>query len=174
MSSYKSFETERLLLISTSESDANFIVNLFNTPKWLENIGDRGVYSVEDAILYIQERMRPQLERLGFSNYTIVRKLDGAKIGICGLYDRAGLDGLDIGFALLPEFEQQGFAFEAVNRLKQAAFDEFGVTEILAITLPENVSSQKLLEKLGLKYAGIFRLTKDNEDLFLYRISSSS
>ncbi len=174
MSSYKSFETERLLLIPTSESDADFVLSLFNTPKWLENIGDRGVYSVEDAIRYIQERMRPQLERLGFSNYTIVRKSDSAKIGICGLYDRAGLDGLDIGFALLPEFEGQGFAFEAVTRLKQAAFDEFGVTEILAITLPENVSSQKLLEKLGLKYAGIFRLPNDNEDLFLYRIISSS
>lgn len=174
MSSYKSFETERLLLIPTSESDSDFVLSLFNTPKWLANIGDRGVYSVEDAKRYIQERMRPQLERLGFSNYTIVRKSDSAKIGICGLYDRAGLDGLDIGFALLPEFEGQGFAFEAVNRLKQAAFDEFGVTEILAITLPENVLSQKLLEKLGLKYAGLFRLPNDNEDLFLFRITSSS
>jgi len=174
MLSFKTFETERLTLIPTSEDDAAFLLELFNTPKWLKYIGDRNIRTVDDARTYVREKIRSQLERLGFASYTIVQKSDGQKIGMCGLYDRVGLEGIDIGFALLPEFEQKGFAFEAVNRLKQAAFDEFGLTEILAITLPENVSSQKLLEKLGLKYVGLFRLPNDNEDLFLYRISSCS
>jgi RimJ/RimL family protein N-acetyltransferase len=173
MSKFKSFETERLTLIPISEDDAAFLLELFNTPKWLKYIGDRNIRTVDDARTYVREKIRLQLERLGFASYTIVQKSDGQKIGMCGLYDRVGLEGIDIGFALLPEFEQKGFAFEAVNRLKQAAFDEFGLTEILAITLPENVSSQKLLEKLGLNYVGLFRLPNDNEDLFLYRIYSS-
>lgn len=169
-SHFKTFETERLLLKPTSKDDAEFILRLFNTPKWLKYIGDRNVNTVEEARLYIKMRMIPQMEKLGFSNYTILRKSDEEKIGICGLYDRAGLDGLDIGFALLPEFESNGYAFEATSKLKQVAFDEFDITEIQAITSQDNISSQKLLEKLGLKLIGLVKLPNDTEELFLYTI----
>jgi RimJ/RimL family protein N-acetyltransferase len=172
-SHFKTFETERLLLKPTSKDDAEFILRLFNTPKWLKYIGDRNVNTVEEARLYIKMRMIPQMERLGFSNYTILRKPDEEKIGICGLYDRAGLDGLDIGFALLPEFEGNGYAFEATSKLKQVAFDEFDITEIQAITSQDNISSQKLIEKLGLEFIGLVRLPNDTEDLFLYKTFSS-
>lgn len=46
---------------------------------------------------------------------TVIRKLDNVKIGTCGLYDREGIDGVDIGFAFLPEYEKKGFAFENAN-----------------------------------------------------------
>ncbi len=169
-SHFKTFETERLLLKPTSKDDAEFILRLFNTPKWLKYIGDRNVNTVEEARLYIKMRMIPQMERLGFSNYTILRKSDEEKIGICGLYDRAGLDGLDIGFALLPEFEGNGYAFEAALKLKQVAFDEFDITKIQAITSQDNISSQKIIEKLGLKLIGLVKLPNDTEELFLYTI----
>ena len=145
------YETERLRLKPTSEEDAAFIVALVNTPKWLKYIGDRNIRSVEDAEAYIKAKMLPQLKRLGFANYTVTRKSDNTKMGTCGLYDREGLDGIDIGFAFLPEHEQKGYAFEAANKLKDVAFEEFGITEVSAITTRDTLSSQKLLKKLGLK-----------------------
>lgn len=78
----------------------------------------------------------------------MIRKKDHQKIGICGLYDREGLEGIDIGFALLPEYEKTGFVFEAANKLKDAAFNEFEIKVISAITTKDNISSQKLLEKM--------------------------
>ena len=173
MKGFKAFETERLILKPTSEEDAEFILALFNTPKWLKFIGDRNVKSIVEAREYINNKMLPQFERLGFANYTVVRKIDGAKIGICGLYDRDGLDGLDLGFAFLPEYEGQGFAFEAANYLKQLAFAELGINELIAITSQDNRLSQKLLEKLDFTYVGIIQLPNDNEDLCLYRILNS-
>lgn len=170
MSSFKSFETERLTLIPTSEDDAAFLLELFNTPKWLKYIGDRNIRTVDDARTYVREKIRPQLELLGFASYTIVQKSDGQKIGMCGLYDRAGLEGIDIGFAFLTEFEGKGFAYEASVQLKDAAFNEFGIDELLAITTKDNYSSQKLLEKLGLKVAGTVKIPNDDEELLLYRI----
>ena len=83
MSAYKTFETERLILKPTSEDDADFILELFNTPKWLKYIGDRNVKSVEQAKEYINAKMVIQLERLGFGNYTVIRKSDHAKLGMC-------------------------------------------------------------------------------------------
>lgn len=166
---YKTFETERLIIRPTSENDADFIFQLLNTPKWIEFIGNSNVKSVKDAKKYINTKMIPQLERLGYSNYTLIRKEDNKKIGTCGLYDREGLEGIDIGFAFLPEYEKKGYAFEAAKRIKDAAFNEFGIDSISAITTKDNISSQRLLEKLGLKLTGTTKIQQDKEDLFLYK-----
>lgn len=163
-----SFETERLLLRPTIEADAEFVYRLMNTPKWLQYIGDRNIRSVEDARNYINARMLPQLQRLGYSNYTVIRKWDVQKIGSCGLYDREGVEGIDIGFAFFPEFERLGYGFEAASRLKQAAFDDFGLDRLSAITNKDNTASRKLLEKLGLKRAGSITLPGSQEAIYLY------
>ncbi|GEO03875.1 alanine acetyltransferase [Adhaeribacter aerolatus] len=168
MSFYKSFETERLILKPTSEEDADFLLALLNSPKWIKYIGDRHVKSVEDAQAYIKNKMRPQLEKLGYSNYTVIRKTDNAKLGICGLYYREELEGIDIGFAFLPEFEHNGYAFESAYEIKRAGMEEFGISQIKAITTKENVASQKLLEKLGLKFNRLVQLPDEEEELLLY------
>lgn len=154
----------------TSEEDAAFIFELLNTPKWIQYIGDRNIKTIEIAKQYIADKMLPQLHRLGYSNYTIIRKEDNQKIGTCGLYDREGLEGIDIGFAFLPEYEKIGYAFEAANQLKQAAFNEFKIEMISAITTKDNFSSQKLLEKLGFQVSGNITIPNDEEELLLYKI----
>lgn len=171
MKKYKSFETERLLIQPTSEEDAQLILELMNTPKWIKNIGNRNVKSIEDAKDYILTKIKPQLVRLGYSNYTIIRKVDNLKIGTCGLYDRKGLDGIDIGFALLPKYEKKGYAFEAANTIKNAAFNDLGLKTIGAITSKENIASQNLLKKLGLELIGTTILPNSNEELLVYKLS---
>ncbi|MCP5061797.1 MAG: GNAT family N-acetyltransferase [Ignavibacteriae bacterium] len=168
---YKIFETQRLIIKPTEPKDAELIYRILNTPKYFEFVGDRKVTSVEKAKDYIQEKMLPQLKRLGFSNYTLIRKSNNVKIGVCGLYDREGIEGIDIGFALLPEFEGNGFAFESANRLKEAALNDFNIKAINAITSKENIASQNLIEKLGLELVGETKLPDDDEELLLYKIN---
>lgn len=167
---FKTFETERLLIRPTLEIDAEFVFKLMNSPKWIKYIGDRNIQTVEEAKQYIKKKMIPQLERLGYSNYTVIRKEGNQKIGTCGLYDREGLEGIDIGFAFLPKYEKKGFAFEASHRIKEAAFNDFEIKVISAITMKENTSSQKLLKKLGLKLRGTTNIPGDDEQLLLYKI----
>ncbi len=168
---YKTFETERLYIRPTLEVDAEFILEILNTPKFHQYIGDRKVRTTDDARAYIQTRMLPQLERLGYANYTLITKVDQQKVGTCGLFDREGLEGVDIGFAFLPQFERKGYAFEAAQRIKQAAFEDFGLTQICGITTRENTSSQRLLEKLGLACTGTTYLPDDDEELLLYTLN---
>ncbi len=165
---YKSFETERLTLRPTNKEDAAFILKLLNSPKWLQFVGDRNVKNEEDSKNYIKDRIIPQLERLGFGNYTVIRKSDREKIGSCGLYDRQGVEGIDIGFAFLPEFEKMGYGFEAAKEVKRAAVEDFKLKTIRAITVKENIASQKLLEKLGLVFIEVIKIPGDEEDLLLY------
>ena len=145
MSAYKSFETERLLLKPMSKEDASFLLELQNLPKWIKYIADRNVYTIKEAETYIKHKMTPQLKKLGFSSYTVIRKTDNAKVGSCGLYDREALEGIDLGFAFLPLYEKMGYAFESANKLKDLAFNQFNLKHISAITTSENKDSQKLL-----------------------------
>ena len=170
MKTYIHFETERLILLPTSSDDAEFIFELVNTPKWLANIGDRNVKSVEDAKVYIQQRMTAQMEKLGFGNYTLIRKTDNIKIGTCGLYDREGLEGIDIGFAMLPAYENMGYGFESASKLLEVGIKVFHIKLISAITTKENIASQKLIEKLGLKYIKTINIPNDEEELLLYSL----
>ncbi|MFK7798751.1 MAG: GNAT family N-acetyltransferase [Aureispira sp.] len=162
-------QTARLELRLTSQEDAAFILELLNTPKWIQNIGDRQVTTIQAAKRYIQERMLPQVERLGFGNFTLVRIEDGKKVGTCGLYDREGLEGVDIGFALLPAYERMGYAFESAQKLLHLAEHQWKLSLVQGITIAPNTSSRKLLEKLGLQFIEYIRLPNDTEELMLYR-----
>ncbi|EID75621.1 GNAT family N-acetyltransferase [Imtechella halotolerans] len=167
----KRLDTERLYLLPTTLEDAEFFMRLVNTPKWLRYIGDRNIKTVDDAKGYIEHRVLSQYKRLGYSSFTIIRKSDHEKLGVCGIYEREGLDSKDIGFAFLPEFEGQGFGYEAASALRDAAFKEFGLSELLAITSQSNLGSQKLLLKLGMQPQGKIVLPNETEELFLFSLS---
>lgn len=164
-------ETERLLLKAIDQSDAAFECELLNTPKFIAYIGDRNVRSEDEAAVYIKEKMLPQFERLGYGNYVVIRKDDNIKLGTCGLFGREGLDGIDIGFAFLPQYEGYGYAFEAASRLKEEAFSKFGLHTICAITTVDNTSSRRLIEKLGLQFIKIIKLEGDDTELMYYELN---
>ncbi len=163
----KTFETDRLILKPTTLADAEFIRRLYNSPKWIKFIGDRQLNTVKDAENYIQTKLMPQMKRLGYGTYTIIRKSDGEKVGSCGLYDREGVNGIDIGFALLPDFEKKGYAFESVNYLKEIGFSNLKLKQISGITSKKNKASQDLLIKIGLKFEKTIILPNETEEILL-------
>lgn len=165
-----SFETERLLLQPVCLQDAIFYLELMNTPKWFQYIGDRNLHSVEDAEAYIQHKILSIFEGKQVTNYTVMRKIDKVKIGNCGLYHREGFDGVDIGFAFLPDYEGKGFAFEAASKVLQLAFENFGMNAVRAYTTEDNLDSIKLIEKLGLKRAGKVKFKEDKIELLNFVI----
>lgn len=163
--------TDRLHYRRVALSDAGFLLQLLNSPGWLENIGDRGVYTLEDARSYISRRILPAYESPGCGPYLAVRTSDGEVLGNVGTYARPGLDSPDFGFAFLPQFHRRGYAYEAsVASLAHAR--AYGHRELLAITLPTNEASIRLLNKLGFRHNGeTVRLPDDEDELLLLRLN---
>ncbi|HVE65780.1 MAG TPA: GNAT family N-acetyltransferase [Thermoanaerobaculia bacterium] len=162
-------ETERLALRRLTVDDAPFMLRLLNEPSWLRYIGDRGVRTLDDARRYILEGPVAMYERLGFGLYaTALREDDSVPIGICGLVKRAGLDDVDIGFALLPEHWGKGYAYEAASAVMGYAKSVVGLTRIVAITSLDNESSARLLGKIGLRFERLIRLTEGGEEVRLF------
>ena len=164
----KIFETDRLVIRSFTSQDAQFIIKLVNTQGWLKFIGDRNIHNVNDALIYIN-KLNDYYKKNGFGFWAVELKLNKNVIGLCGLIKRDELKCIDIGFAFLPIYTNQGYAFEAANATMNFAKEKLQLDKISAITVAENLSSIKLIEKLGLSF--INEITMENEQLLYFEKS---
>jgi RimJ/RimL family protein N-acetyltransferase len=167
----KVFETERLVLRRFTTGDAAFILDLLNQPSFLQNIGDRGVRSLEDAEKYLLKGPMDSYARLGFGLSLVELKNSQVAIGMCGLIKRSTLQDVDIGFAFLPQFWSQGYAYEAASGVLVYGKDVLKLDRIVAIVSPGNDRSIRLLEKIGLKYERSMTWPEDGSELMLYGTS---
>ena len=148
-------ETPRLQLHAMSDhddADVALMLALLNDPAFIRNIADRGVRTLEQARDYLRNGALRSYAQHGFGMYAIRRKDTGALIGNSGLVSREGLDGPDLGYALLPGHAGQGFAYEAARAVIADAGDRLGIACLHAIVNPDNVASIGLLQKLGFEF----------------------
>src|SRR6187549_3783400 len=123
-------ETERLCLQHLTADDQAFILKLLNEPGFLQNIGDRGVRSLEDAVGYIEKGPRTSYAKNGFGLYRVSLKESGEAIGMCGLIKRDTLPDVDIGYAFLPRYWGNGYALEAAEATMAYARGTLGLRRV--------------------------------------------
>lgn len=75
-------------------------------------------------------------------------------IGYCGfVFDSFALvvppDGLEVGWAIRPDYQRKGLALEAATAVIRFGFDDLLVSEQIGITDARNTPSQGLMERLG-------------------------
>ena len=163
----KILETERLILRQFSTDDADFILRLLNEPSFIQNIGDRGVRTLDDARSYILRVPIASYDKNGFGLNLVTLRETGSSIGMCGLIKRDELEDVDIGYAFLPEYWSRGYAVEAATAVKEYARTVIGLKRLVAITDPENQASIRVLEKIGMRFERMIRLSEDDIELKL-------
>lgn len=164
----KILETERTILREVVETDAGFVLDLLNQPSFIEYIGDRNVRTVEQARDYIESRFAASYRKFGFGMWAVELKETSQPMGICGFVKRDVLADADIGFAFLPQFEGKGYAFESAGAALLHGRENLKLPRVLAITTLHNASSQKLLEKIGLRFERLIVLPGDDAELKLF------
>ncbi|MEO8634014.1 MAG: GNAT family N-acetyltransferase [Gemmatimonadales bacterium] len=165
-------ETARLALRRLTTEDAAFMLGLANEPSYLRYIGDKGIRSAEDAAAYLLKGPIDSYARNGFGLYHVSLKEDDLPIGICGLVKRDGLEHPDVGFAFLPAYWSQGLAFEAASAVLDYGRETLTLHRIFAITQPDNASSIRLLQRLGLVQQGVVRMPTDDHDVLLFELGA--
>ena len=163
-------DTARLRLRTVRVDDAAFYLGLVNEPSFIANIGDRGIRTLEAARDAVSSGPMLMYATRGHSLYVVERKSDGAAIGMCGLIKRDTLDDVDIGYALLPAYWGQGYAYEAAAAVLAHARDGLKLRRLVAITSPGNTASNALLQKIGLRFERIVHLTPDDSGTNLYAL----
>ena len=108
------------------------------------------------AMNFAAAQLKDPAER-GWSFWYLVRKQPQPEelLGMCGFKGRPDLTGsVEIGYSVLAQFQNMGFATEAASRLVDWAFAHSNVIEVSAETLPHLRQSIRVLEKNGFSFAG--------------------
>ncbi len=158
-------ETTRLTLREFILEDVHFIIALLNSPNWFEFIGDKGVRTLKDAKNYFNNNLLSSYKKNGFGLWLVQLKDSKIPIGMCGLVNRDSLDDIDIGFAILPDYEGLGYGFEIAKATIDYANYNLKINTIIAITDSNNIKSIKLLEKIGLRFERTLVLTESDSVL---------
>ncbi len=108
-------ETNRLILRHIATQDATFILALLNDSSFLQYVGDKQVRNFESANNYILEGPVASYQAYGYGLYLVELIETREPIGICGVMKRDFLDHADLGFALMPEYRGNGYAFESAR-----------------------------------------------------------
>ena len=154
--------SDRLILNPLAVGDSNFILELLNTEGWLRFIGDRSVHSENDARVYIQRIIDDPED-----NCWVTRlKSNNTPIGIVTFMKRDYLESHDIGCALLPLYENNGYAYEATNALLHEVIHSSTHIHISSITSPNNFKAITLVSKLGLEFRKNIQVKKEKLQVY--------
>ncbi len=93
-------------------------------------------------------------DRHGFGLWLLRDRDTGAAVGRGGLQYTytAGLHDVEAAWAIVPERWGQGLATELARACVEVGFEQLGLREIVAFTLPDNVASRRVMEKAGFEY----------------------
>lgn len=161
-------ETPRLRLRELTVDDAEFIRGLVNEPSFLANIGDKGVRTLDDARNFILDGPWRRNQKPGYGQFMVELKPDGIPIGVCGLLYRDRLDLTDVGCAFLPAYWRRGIAYEATAAVMEYGRKVLGIEEIVGLTSEKNLASIGLLEKFGMTFQGLVKMSDDDPGTALY------
>ncbi|MEZ5345575.1 MAG: GNAT family N-acetyltransferase [Pyrinomonadaceae bacterium] len=150
------FETERLILRKLKSSDLNEIFAMRKDPLIMRYI--RGPQTDLDSSIKWIEMMTEKWdkEKIGFCG--VIEKETGNFVGWCGLWNLGGTDDIEVGYAIAKHRWGKGYATEAAARCLEYGFNDLSLPKIVAVAFPENIGSQNVMKKIGMKYiqTGIF------------------
>jgi len=161
-------ETPRLKIRELTVDNAEFIFGLVNEPSFLEHIGDKGVRNLEDARQFILEGPWTSHRERGYGQFLVELQEGGDPIGVCGVLFRESIKVSDIGCAFLPKYWRRGYAFEAAVAVIEYGRSTLGIEKIVGLTSEKNVASIKALEKLGMSFERMVKMSDDDPGTALY------
>lgn len=156
--------TPRLIHRAMTTADAEAFYALNSHPEVIRYTGEPPIESIARARDAIEHY--PDFDTHGFGRWGCSLREDcaatgspaGTLIGFCGLKYLDDLNEVDIGYRFFPEHWGRGYATEAGRASLAFGFDvlgpELGLDRIIALVLPENAGSIRVIEKLGMTYAG--------------------
>jgi RimJ/RimL family protein N-acetyltransferase len=148
-------ETERLRLRAFEEEDASSI-GFYADPDVMRYIpgGAGDPASLRSRFQTRLDRTREQWDRHGIGMWAIVLKSSGSVIGHCGLQKLPDGDEIEVYYLLDKPYWNQGIATEATRAALAFGFERAGLERIVAIAMPENVGSRRVMEKSGMRLEG--------------------
>ena len=164
-------ETERLLIrpFKMEDIEPSYIMNL--DAEVSRYTGDGGVVSKKEIERRIIEHVFGDYQKHGFGRLAVELKGENKFIGFTGLKYLEDMNEVDLGYRFMKEYWGKGIATESAQACVNLGFNTLGLKRMIAMVLPENKGSIRVLEKLNFEYEK--EIIEDNQLAKIYSLSKA-
>jgi RimJ/RimL family protein N-acetyltransferase len=147
----QNIETEHLRLRNWQDGDVLPFYEMGQDPRVMEYFSS--LWPLESVHLFIHN-MKKQLTERKYTLWALEEKSSKQFAGFVGLnspqWEAHFTPCVEIGWRLAFPFWGKGYATEAAKAVLHYAFDQLHLSEIVAFTVPSNVRSIKVIERIGM------------------------
>lgn len=148
---FPSLKTERLVLRPFLMDDAQVLFPIVQEPNIFQYFPTKDAWALEKVERYIYHQIH-HWEKFGYGHWAVTLVESGQLMGWCGLEFLPDTNETEVGYLLSSAFWGKGYATEAASVSVQFGKKEIGLSEIIGLTDPLNIASQRVLEKSGLAF----------------------
>ncbi len=132
-----------------------------------------GVRTESQSALYMERNLEHWKEH-GFGVWMLRHRAQGEMAGRVLLrhLDLDGIDEVEVGYSLYPAYWGLGLAAEVAAACLERARDTLGFTRVVAITAPQNLRSQRVMTKVGMRFER--DIQHDGHHLVLFRTADAT
>jgi len=163
-------ETKRLILREFNINDFEAVFEFNSRVEVHKYTGDEIIKSIERAKEIISNIWLNDYKNYGYGRWAVIYKPENKIIGFAGLKYLPEINETDIGYRFLPEYWGKGIATEVSKKIINYGFDQLKLNRIIGITMPENIGSCKVLEKIGLTLYKVDQYDDDEKAYNWYEI----
>jgi ribosomal-protein-alanine N-acetyltransferase len=145
-------ETERLILRQISEADLDdWGKQIFGNPEVLRYLPKRDI-SPRDRAERAFKATNKDWINYGYGEWAVTIKPDPRLIGQCGLISVKETGETEVDYSLAKPYWGRGIATEAARACVRFGFENAGLDRLIALAVPENIASRRVMEHVGLTY----------------------
>lgn len=163
-------ETERTILRNLTTEDAEEFYKLNLDREVVKYTGDNSFETLESSRTFLANY--DQYKKYGVGRLAVIGKQTREFIGWCGLKYSIEKDEYDIGFRFFRKHWNKGFATETAQKCIEYGFQVLNIQCIVGRSMSENISSIKVLEKLGMTFKEKFDF--DGHEGVIYHLTNSN
>lgn len=145
--------TARLLLRRWREEDREPFQRLNADLRVMEFLPGLMPPAASDRLIL---RIEQHFERYGFGLWAAELRESGALLGFIGLsvpqFEAPFMPAVEIGWRLSAEYWGRGLATEGAQAALRYGFETGGLSRIVSFTVPQNLRSRRVMEKLGMTH----------------------
>ena len=145
------FDTQRLRCRRWLPTDTDPLLAVYGDPVGAQYVGDGQPISPEECDLWLGVTNRNYAQH-GYGMFALEALSSETTIGFCGLVHPDDQPEAEVKYSLLRSHWGEGLASELVPALLAFGAREFAMQRIIATVAPENLASQRVLQKSGMDF----------------------
>jgi RimJ/RimL family protein N-acetyltransferase len=153
-------ETARLVIRTFEHEDADAWIAMVSDPEVLRFLPSGGPATTKESFERVLASRHAMEGEIGYAMWAVDDRTSGVFIGQCGIRPAKSMDEnagseIDLAYHFVSSSWNKGYATEAATAVVAHGLGPLGLESIMAVVVPENVGSWRVMEKIGMRYEGL-------------------